>query len=224
MPKYCSPPLPRSSHRGVSWFKPANCWRARVSIGPKGNATEVSLGYFRDELKAAEAVATYRAEHPAWGRDLSRPSLRCLGPCGKEQPQDQFYDSGRPRVDGSMGKSSWCKRCARSAQRSNYKAHSEHHKAVAAEWRRANADRVRSYRMDRRARIRNAWVEHVNRRVVYEMHGGRCGICGEFIGGSFDVDHIVPLSRGGVHSYANVQPAHPRCNQDKGIWLPEEMT
>jgi 5-methylcytosine-specific restriction endonuclease McrA len=30
------------------------------------------------------------------------------------------------------------------------------------------------------------------------------------------VDHIVPIMRGGVHSYANVQLAHPRCNRMKG--------
>jgi 5-methylcytosine-specific restriction endonuclease McrA len=30
------------------------------------------------------------------------------------------------------------------------------------------------------------------------------------------LDHIVPLARGGEHSYANTQPAHPTCNRRKG--------
>ena len=30
------------------------------------------------------------------------------------------------------------------------------------------------------------------------------------------IDHIVPLSKGGRHEYANVQPAHSLCNHVKG--------
>ena len=47
------------------------------------------------------------------------------------------------------------------------------------------------------------------------MHGGMCGICEEFIQGKFHVDHVIPLSKGGLHCYANVQPAHPNCNRKK---------
>jgi 5-methylcytosine-specific restriction endonuclease McrA len=32
----------------------------------------------------------------------------------------------------------------------------------------------------------------------------------------FHVDHVVPLARGGEHSYANTQPACPPCNMSKG--------
>lgn len=37
----------------------------------------------------------------------------------------------------------------------------------------------------------------------------------------FHVDHVVPLSKGGMHGYTNVQPAHPRCNMRKGAKCPE---
>jgi 5-methylcytosine-specific restriction endonuclease McrA len=47
------------------------------------------------------------------------------------------------------------------------------------------------------------------------MHGGMCGICKDFIVGKFHVDHVIPLSRGGEHSYANAQLAHPTCNLEK---------
>jgi 5-methylcytosine-specific restriction endonuclease McrA len=53
--------------------------------------------------------------------------------------------------------------------------------------------------------------------VVYEMHGGMCGICKDFVSqDNFHVDHVKPLSKGGVHGYINVQPAHPLCNLEKG--------
>lgn len=67
----------------------------------------------------------------------------------------------------------------------------------------------------RRARLREVFVEDVDPSVVFEMHGGRCGICGEFISGKFHVDHVLPISKGGLHCYANTQPAHPFCNLSK---------
>lgn len=74
-------------------------------------------------------------------------------------------------------------------------------------------------RCTERQRLRRAGIsgtEHVDRAVVLERDKGICGICGEPVDrGNFHVDHIVPLSRGGEHSYANTQVAHPRCNQVK---------
>lgn len=31
------------------------------------------------------------------------------------------------------------------------------------------------------------------------------------------LDHLVPISQGGEHSYANVRAAHRRCNSRRGI-------
>lgn len=74
----------------------------------------------------------------------------------------------------------------------------------------------RRHAANRRARKLALFVEDVDPQVVYAMHGGRCGICGEFISGEFHVDHVVPLAKGGLHGYINVQPAHPLCNLSKG--------
>jgi 5-methylcytosine-specific restriction endonuclease McrA len=30
------------------------------------------------------------------------------------------------------------------------------------------------------------------------------------------LDHIIPLSKGGTHTWDNVRPAHRRCNELKG--------
>ncbi len=92
----------------------------------------------------------------------------------------------------------------------------------------ARADNHRSSNT-RRAREHNAFIEQVERDTVYEMHGGMCGICEQFIDKNapealeriakgeawFHVDHVIPLSKEGLHCYANVQPAHPSCNRRK---------
>ncbi len=76
----------------------------------------------------------------------------------------------------------------------------------------------------RRARKRGApLTEPVDRLLVLKRYEGVCGICGEMVDPfDFHVDHIIPLSRGGDHSYANTQPAHPFCNHSKCGKLPEE--
>lgn len=68
------------------------------------------------------------------------------------------------------------------------------------------------------------FVEHVEPFILLEMDDGICGICGEDVDPlNFHVDHIIPISRGGEHSYANAQVAHPVCNARKFTATPWEM-
>jgi 5-methylcytosine-specific restriction endonuclease McrA len=60
------------------------------------------------------------------------------------------------------------------------------------------------------------YVEDVDRMAVYGRDEGHCRGCRELV--SFDkaeVDHIVSLSRGGVHAYYNVQTLCSSCNKTK---------
>lgn len=67
-----------------------------------------------------------------------------------------------------------------------------------------------------RKRLGDKYVEDVNRRELYETYGGICAICEEPLKfRDMTVDHIVPLFRGGEHSYANCQPTHGLCNHIK---------
>jgi 5-methylcytosine-specific restriction endonuclease McrA len=83
------------------------------------------------------------------------------------------------------------------------------------EWARAL---LRKQDAKRRAIEKKCFVEAVDPRVVFERDRGICGICHTAVDpmSRWHVDHIVPIMRGGVHSYANVQLAHPRCNRMKG--------
>lgn len=69
----------------------------------------------------------------------------------------------------------------------------------------------------RRAVKLDAFVEHVDKRQLYKVHKGICGICGGTVKfKSMTIDHITPLSKGGMHCYDNTQPAHSLCNHIKG--------
>lgn len=58
---------------------------------------------------------------------------------------------------------------------------------------------------------------------LFEMHGWKCHICGDQIEPhrrcpdllAATIDHIMPLSLGGTHTWDNVAPAHGLCNFTK---------
>jgi 5-methylcytosine-specific restriction endonuclease McrA len=67
-------------------------------------------------------------------------------------------------------------------------------------------------------------AERVIKRKVYERDDWRCGICHMPVDRSLvyphrmsaSLDHVVPISQGGGHTYANTQCAHWICNVKKG--------
>lgn len=92
--------------------------------------------------------------------------------------------------------------------------------AYMAHYYQENKSRLRPYnrkvQLNRRALKLKQFIEDIDPQIVYTMHGGMCGICKQFIEGEFHVDHVTSLSKGGMHGYINVQPAHPKCNLSKG--------
>jgi 5-methylcytosine-specific restriction endonuclease McrA len=60
-------------------------------------------------------------------------------------------------------------------------------------------------------------VQQVDLRIVAERDGWRCHICGgQVTRKNWSLDHVIPVSRGGPHTYANVALAHRSCNSSKG--------
>lgn len=93
------------------------------------------------------------------------------------------------------------------------------------------ADRRRQLREQndiRRARERAVEYEEVDRATVYRRDNYQCGICGGAIDpqlawpdpGCASLDHVIPVSRGGSHTYANVQASHLDCNVRKRDKVP----
>lgn len=79
----------------------------------------------------------------------------------------------------------------------------------------------------RRSRLANAFVEDVNRLEVFMADGYTCYLCGKKTDPrksyphpkSPTIDHVIPISKGGLHERANCRTACARCNsakQDRG--------
>lgn len=102
-----------------------------------------------------------------------------------------------------------------------------------ARWIEANPEKYAearaAYGYRRRAIEQGVEAEDIDRRVVFARDGWVCGICGESIDPalkhpdkrSVSLDHILPLARGGTHTYDNVQAACLGCNVRKNMKYPE---
>lgn len=87
-------------------------------------------------------------------------------------------------------------------------------------WVAANRERASDSARRRRARKRGVAYEPINTLRVAERDGWICGICGGAIEPALrypeplskSLDHALPLSRGGSHTYDNVRITHLVCN------------
>jgi 5-methylcytosine-specific restriction endonuclease McrA len=61
----------------------------------------------------------------------------------------------------------------------------------------------------------------LTRRNLFHRDGHRCQYCGSG-GDRLSIDHVIPRSRGGPHSWDNVTTACLRCNVNKGNRTPRE--
>ena len=102
-------------------------------------------------------------------------------------------------------------------QTAYYTAHREKIAAYAAAYAKANPETYANYSATRRARKADAFIEAIDRQVVFVRDQGTCGICQQGVeSANWHLDHVLPLSKGGMHSYDNVQVSHPVCNMRKG--------
>ncbi len=127
----------------------------------------------------------------------------------------------------------------RDADKRWYEANREQVRQYSAAWRVANRDRIaetrRAWRESnperyrelgrrsdglRRAREADAQIGEVDFAAILERDGMICHICTDPIEpDDLHFDHVVPLSKGGPHTYDNIRPAHSWCNLRKGTKL-----
>lgn len=88
----------------------------------------------------------------------------------------------------------------------------------------------------RRIRMKGQMVDNdITIERLFDRDNGKCALCGGicewndytrknnfFVAGNFypSIDHIIPLSKGGEHSWENVQLAHRICNSKKKDNIP----
>ena len=148
--------------------------------------------------------------------------------CRRRKSVTEFHKQRRAH-DGLQA---YCKSCCKTFQKKYQKENREHRIAVQrlhyvrnraayaayhAAYQQAHPEVGAAGQARRRARLAQVETEDFTRQEIFLRDAAICGICGEFVDESnWHMDHIIPISKGGPHTRANVQVAHPRCNREKG--------
>lgn len=150
--------------------------------------------------------------------------------CKEMLPEDSFApDKSR---SGSRKVSGKCKPCsltyqklrretnpnARLYHQQYYEATKERHQTIMAKWRSENKNKMLQYWHNYKAKQRaNGPIdEDIDIIALIDRDDGICQICKELCLDDPSIDHIKPVSKGGTHTWDNVQLAHRICNIKKG--------
>lgn len=87
-------------------------------------------------------------------------------------------------------------------------------------YKKEHPDQYQMYSNRRLARKKSFIIDIFTIQDIIDLYGCQCIYCG----GSFEeIDHYVPLSKGGSHTLDNVRPSCEHCNLTKSNKLPEEF-
>lgn len=99
-------------------------------------------------------------------------------------------------------------------------------KAVCAAWRAKYPHRAKAASSANSAMRRSAIASGVSNCEVSKwilLQPKECLWCGKDCGSRFEIDHVVPLSRGGRHELVNLCISCKKCNLSKHALMPEEF-
>lgn len=97
----------------------------------------------------------------------------------------------------------------------------EEHRESRRQYIQANPVKLRSWDHRRKARKKAAlgkWTSS-DIQVLHAKQRGICEYCQREYGASFEVDHVIPLSKGGTNWPSNIVIACKTCNRSKGAKL-----
>ena len=116
----------------------------------------------------------------------------------------------------------------RSNDKEYYAKNTDKRRAQSQEWYQSNKERRREYK--RLPEVRRRYQAHQARRrslkkgskgtvtaqqfkELCERYDNKCLACGKKV--TLTMDHVIPLSKGGIHDISNIQPLCLSCNSSK---------
>jgi 5-methylcytosine-specific restriction endonuclease McrA len=149
-------------------------------------------------------------------------------PCSNAYSRARFAADPALRAARVIWSQEWQRSNPDRVRESAARYRAAHPEAVAARhraWQLANPERAKAHRVKRQATKKRATVVHFPSAALAERmnyFGNRCWMCR----GPFEqVDHVKPLSKGGLHILSNLRPACSDCNNRKHAkWYgPQEL-
>jgi hypothetical protein len=86
-------------------------------------------------------------------------------------------------------------------------------------WVANNKHVLKELEMRRRARLKNNPSFEIRKSFLAKLYSSPCAFCGS--NKNIQMDHVIPVSKGGTHGEGNLQPLCGSCNSSKGnrLWV-----
>ncbi len=97
--------------------------------------------------------------------------------------------------------------------------------AINKRWADANPEAKRVHAHNRRARVRlsgGVLSKNIAARL-FDLQRGKCACCHKPLGDQYELDHIVPIARGGLNEDSNMQLLRMSCNREKSAKDPVDF-
>jgi 5-methylcytosine-specific restriction endonuclease McrA len=178
------------------------------------------------------------ASNPEGAREVARVSYHKVdGAAAKRRARSgdpERYAAIAARYEGTHSDERHTKRLARheanrdrdrDASKDWYYANYERARETTDRWAREHPDEVsvRNERVRAKRRAAPGEVTSAQWGTIRRRFRSHCAYCGQ-PGQTFEMEHVVPLGRGGTHTPDNVVPACFACNRSKAGKLFEEWT
>lgn len=82
-------------------------------------------------------------------------------------------------------------------------------------WKSRNPNNCRIYAQNRRTLTSKGQLSENITEKLMKLQKGKCACCGKPLNERYDLDHIIPLSKGGLHIDSNIQLLSRTCNRQK---------
>ncbi len=150
--------------------------------------------------------------------------------CGIEKDLESGFATDNGRTDGRQRN---CRNCSSNIAKLWRKQHPNRSRTISYKWKDRNPNKVknidRAKKAKRRAATANTIGESYKAADIPELLIVQRGLCAYCRGKleSYHVEHVIPLSRGGDNSLANIVLACPPCNLSKSNkllqeWIPKK--
>jgi len=126
-----------------------------------------------------------------------------------------------------------CKGCSSIRRKKYHQLNKDIENAKTLKYKKDNPEIARRSSSKRRALMQNNKYNFYTEAQMLELYGTSCYLCNDTIDlknnkscgkpgweTSLWIEHVIPISKGGPDTLANVRPSHGKCNLDKGtkIW------
>lgn len=168
----------------------------------------------------ALCARAYLAEYRRKNRETLSAKAQAKYWANPEKARADKVASTKRHLEATRARSNkWHKENA--AKRNAYREKNrDRYRETWREWWKANPEKARARALRskavRRQNEKRAGNQCFGRKEVFERDGGRCRYCAAELRAGWHVDHIIPLSKGGLHTLENVVVSCAACNLSKG--------